>query len=97
MADRVEFVTATWRVRRYLIMSRSAATSSLVTRSHSEGHWWVVEGKGEGSIYQRDDGVWIGAIDLGWSGARDRERSLVPRRVESRQTPRELHPSVAQV
>ena len=31
-------------------------------------------GKGEGSIYKREDGVWVGAIDLGWvSGKRSRK------------------------
>lgn len=33
-------------------------------------------GKGEGSIYQRDDGVWVGAIDLGWVGGK-RSRKVV--------------------
>ena len=33
-------------------------------------------GKGEGSIYKRDDGVWIAAVDLGWSGGK-RSRKVV--------------------
>jgi hypothetical protein len=31
-------------------------------------------GKGEGSIYKRDDGVWIAAVDLGWSGGKRSRR-----------------------
>jgi hypothetical protein len=31
-------------------------------------------GRGEGSIYQRKDGIWVGALDLGWeSGKRTRK------------------------
>ena len=31
-------------------------------------------GKGEGSIYKREDGLWVGAIDLGWvAGKRSRK------------------------
>jgi len=33
-------------------------------------------GKGEGSIYQREDGLWIGAVDLGWSSGK-RARKVV--------------------
>lgn len=33
-------------------------------------------GKGEGSIYKREDGMWVGAIDLGWVGGK-RSRKVV--------------------
>ena len=54
-------------------------------------------GKGEGSIYQRDDGVWIGAIDLGWSGGK-RSRKVVSAqtRGEVVKRLRELQPTIAQ-
>jgi integrase len=54
-------------------------------------------GKGEGSIYQRDDGVWIGAIDLGWNGGK-RSRKVVsaPTRGEVVKLLRDLQPSIAQ-
>jgi len=54
-------------------------------------------GKGEGSIYQREDGVWIGAIDLGWSGGK-RSRKVVsaPTRGEVVKRLRDLHPTISQ-
>jgi len=54
-------------------------------------------GKGEGSIYQRDDGVWIGAIDLGWNGGK-RSRKVVSAqtRGEVVRRLRELQPTIAQ-
>jgi integrase len=54
-------------------------------------------GKGEGSIYQRDDGIWIGAIDLGWNGGK-RARKVVSAksRGEVVKRLRELHPTIAQ-
>jgi integrase len=54
-------------------------------------------GKGEGSIYQREDGVWIGAIDLGWNGGK-RSRKVVsaPTRGEVVKRLRELQPTIAQ-
>jgi integrase len=39
-------------------------------------------GKGEGSIYKRDDGVWIAAVDLGWSGGK-RSRKVVSGRTRA--------------
>ena len=53
--------------------------------------------KGEGSIYQRDDGVWIGAIELGWSGGK-RLRKVIsaPTRGEVVKRLRDLHPTIAQ-
>lgn len=54
-------------------------------------------GKGEGSIYQRDDGVWIGAIDLGWiDGKRSRKVVSAQTRGEIVKRLRELHPVIAQ-
>jgi hypothetical protein len=54
-------------------------------------------GKGEGSIYQRDDGLWVGAVDLGWiNGKRSRKvvsgktRAGVARQIQ------EILPAVAQ-
>jgi integrase len=54
-------------------------------------------GKGEGSIYQRDDGLWVGAVDLGWiDGKRSRKvvsgktRAGVARQIQ------EIQPAVAQ-
>jgi hypothetical protein len=54
-------------------------------------------GKGEGSIYQREDGVWIGAIDLGWNGGK-RLRKVVsaPTRGEVVKRLRDLQPAIAQ-
>ena len=54
-------------------------------------------GKGEGSIYKRDDGVWIGAIGLGWNGGK-RMRKVVsaPTRGEVVKRLRELQPTLAQ-
>jgi integrase len=54
-------------------------------------------GKGEGSIYQREDGVWIGAIDLGWNGGK-RSRKVVsaPTRGEVVKRLRDLQPAIAQ-
>jgi len=39
-------------------------------------------GKGEGSIYRREDGLWIGAVDLGWSGGK-RARKVVSGRTRA--------------
>lgn len=33
-------------------------------------------GHGEGSIYQRTDGRWVAALDLGWSGGKRRRKVL---------------------
>src|ERR1035437_1474947 len=54
-------------------------------------------GKGEGSIYQREDGLWIGAVDLGWSGGK-RARKVVNGRTRAEVAKRmqEVQPSVAQ-
>ena len=52
-------------------------------------------GKGEGSIYQRDDGVWIGAIDLGWrNGKRVRKVVNGKTRGEVAKRVRELQPVI---
>ena len=54
-------------------------------------------GKGEGSIYQRDDGVWIGAIDLGWrNGKRVRKVVNGKTRGEVAKRVRDLQPVVTQ-
>ena len=54
-------------------------------------------GKGEGSIYQREDGAWIGAIDLGWvDGKRSRRVISAKTRGEIVKRLRELHPVIAQ-
>jgi len=54
-------------------------------------------GKGEGSIYQREDGVWIGAIDLGWiDGKRSRKVVSAQTRGEIVKRLRELQPIIAQ-
>ena len=54
-------------------------------------------GKGEGSIYQRVDGVWIGAIDLGWiNGKRSRKVVSAKTRGEVVKLLRDLHPVIAQ-
>ena len=54
-------------------------------------------GKGEGSIYQRDDGVWIGAIDLGWrNGKRVRKVVNGKTRGEVAKRVRELQPVITQ-
>ena len=54
-------------------------------------------GKGEGSIYQREDGVWIGAIDLGWiNGKRSRKVVSAKTRGEVVKLLRDLHPVMAQ-
>jgi hypothetical protein len=34
-------------------------------------------GRGEGSIYQRDDGLWVAVIDLGRDAANKRRRKFV--------------------
>ena len=54
-------------------------------------------GKGEGSIYQREDGRWIGAVDLGWSSGR-RTRKVVNGRTRAEVAKRlqEIQPTVAQ-
>ena len=54
-------------------------------------------GKGEGSIYQREDGRWIGAVDLGWSEGR-RSRKVVNGRTRAEVVKRlqELQPTLAQ-
>ncbi|GAB4252809.1 MAG: hypothetical protein Kow00129_13670 [Thermoleophilia bacterium] len=31
-------------------------------------------GPGEGSIYQRKDGIWVGALELGWESGRRRRK-----------------------
>src|ERR1019366_6578101 len=53
-------------------------------------------GKGEGSIYQRDDGLWIGAVDLGWSSGK-RVRKVVNGRTRAEVAKRlqEIQPTVA--
>ena len=33
-------------------------------------------GKGEGSIYRRSDGQWVGSVDLGLQGGRRRRKSV---------------------
>ena len=54
-------------------------------------------GKGEGSIYQREDGAWIGAIDLGWiDGKRARKVVSASTRGEIVKRLRELQPIIAQ-
>ena len=54
-------------------------------------------GKGEGSIYQRDDGMWIGAIDMGWiGGKRSRKVVSASTRGEIVKRLRELQPIIAQ-
>lgn len=46
--------------------------------------------RGEGSIYQRaSDGLWVGVVDLGWSGGRRKRRTV------SAKTLRELRPRLA--
>jgi integrase len=54
-------------------------------------------GKGEGSIYQREDGLWIGAVDLGWSSGK-RARKVVNGRTRAEVAKRlqEVQPTVAQ-
>jgi integrase len=54
-------------------------------------------GKGEGSIYRREDGRWIGAVDLGWSDGR-RTRKVVNGRTRAEVAKRlqEVQPTVAQ-
>ncbi len=54
-------------------------------------------GRGEGSIYQRDDGRWIGAVDLGWSSGK-RARKVVNGRTRAEVVKRlqEVQPAVAQ-
>src|ERR1017187_3080202 len=53
-------------------------------------------GKGEGSIYQREDGRWIGAVDLGWNSGR-RTRKVVNGRPRAEVAKRlqEIQPTVA--
>ncbi|MHB2027847.1 MAG: tyrosine-type recombinase/integrase [Acidimicrobiales bacterium] len=54
-------------------------------------------GKGEGSIYQRNDGRWVGSIDLGWSkGKRSRKVVSARTRAEVVLRLRELQPVIAQ-
>jgi len=54
-------------------------------------------GIGEGSIYQREDGKWLGAIDLGWiDGKRSRKVVSARTRGEIVKRLRELHPVIAQ-
>ena len=54
-------------------------------------------GKGEGSIYKREDGRWIGAVDLGWSGGK-RVRKVVNGRTRAEVAKRlqEVQPTLAQ-
>ena len=54
-------------------------------------------GKGEGSIYQRDDGRWVGAIDLGWVNGK-RKRKMVSGETRGAVVTRlrELQPVIAQ-
>lgn len=33
-------------------------------------------GRGEGSVYQRSDGRWVGVLDLGWEGGRRRRKAV---------------------
>ena len=57
----------------------------------------VRRGQGEGSIYRRQDGVWIGAIELGWiDGKRSRKVVSARTRGEIVKRLRELHPVIAQ-
>jgi len=45
----------------------------LLTPRRERGEVGARRGKGDGSIYRRQDGVWIGAIELGWiNGKRSR-------------------------
>ena len=54
-------------------------------------------GKGEGSIYQRDDGLWVGAIDLGWiDGKRSRKVVNGKTRAEVVSRIRDIQPALAQ-
>lgn len=48
--------------------------------------------RGEGSIYQRTDGRWVGAVDLGWVGAPPNRRRV--RRTVTAATLRELRPKL---
>ena len=54
-------------------------------------------GNGEGSIYRRDDGLWVGALDLGWrEGKRVRKVVSSKSRGEVVRRMRALQPSIAQ-
>jgi integrase len=54
-------------------------------------------GKGEGSIYRREDGLWVGALDLGWiDGKRSRKVVNGKTRAEVAKRMQELQPAVAQ-
>jgi integrase len=54
-------------------------------------------GKGEGSIYQREDGLWIGAVDLGWSSGKRARKVVNGRtRAEAAKRMQEVQPTVAQ-
>lgn len=48
--------------------------------------------RGEGSIYQRKDGRWVGAVDLGWVGTPPNRRRV--RRTVTAATLRELRPKL---
>ena len=54
-------------------------------------------GNGEGSIYQRDDGLWVGALNLGWrNGKRVRKVVSSKSRGEVVRRMRSLQPAIAQ-
>ena len=40
-------------------------------------------GHGEGSIYRRADGLWVGSVDLGWDLAGKRLRKTVSSRTQA--------------
>ena len=52
-------------------------------------------GHGEGAIYQRADGRWVGAVDLGWDGGKRRRRVVYGRtRAEVRERIRDLQAQI---
>jgi len=52
-------------------------------------------GHGEGAIYQRADGRWVGAVDLGWDDGKRRRRVLYGRtRAEVRERIRDLQAQI---
>lgn len=40
-------------------------------------------GHGEGSLYRRVDGLWVGSVDLGWDGTGKRLRKTVSSRTQA--------------
>jgi hypothetical protein len=53
-------------------------------------------GKGEGSIYQRDDGLWIGVVDLGWEGGKRRRKYVAAKtQAEAASRVREMRSKVS--